>query len=99
MDATTGAVERGTEMTNADLFRKIFGLYAEEFWSLPTDKMTAWLVADAPTIDVVEVVRCQYCEQWEYDAIFSDGWCRGRHQGDPNWFCADGKRKEGEGNV
>lgn len=38
-------------MTNADLFRKIFGLYAEEFWSMPTDKMTAWLVADAPTAE------------------------------------------------
>lgn len=38
-------------MTNADLFKKIFGLYAEEFWSMPLSKMTAWLVADAPTTE------------------------------------------------
>lgn len=38
-------------MTNADLFRKAFGMYAEEFWSMSLSKMSAWLVADAPTAE------------------------------------------------
>ena len=45
-------------------------------------------------VDMVAVVRCKDCEYWEYDVIFPDGWCRVRHQGNPEWFCADGKRKE-----
>lgn len=40
------------------------------------------------------VVRCKDCKYWEYDVIFSDGWCRGKHQGNPSWFCADGERKD-----
>ena len=48
-------------------------------------------IADAETI---EVVRCKDCKHWERDVIFQDGWCRGRRQGDPNWFCADGERRE-----
>lgn len=43
---------------------------------------------------VGEVIRCRDCKYWEYDAIFRDGWCRGKHQGNPDWFCADGERKE-----
>ena len=45
-------------------------------------------------IDITELIRCQDCKYWEYDTIFSDGCCRGKHQGNPNWFCADGERKE-----
>lgn len=44
--------------------------------------------------DIVEVVRCKDCKHLERDVIFQDGWCRGRQQGNPNWFCADGERKE-----
>lgn len=41
------------------------------------------------------VVLCRGCKYWEYDVIFADGWCRGKHQGNPNWFCADGEKREG----
>lgn len=41
-----------------------------------------------------EIVRCKECKHWERDVIFQDGWCRGRHQPSPNWFCADGERRE-----
>lgn len=51
-------------------------------------------ILDAPTVDAEPVVRCKDCKYWEYDVIFSDGWCRGKHQGNPSWFCADGERKE-----
>lgn len=51
---------------------------------------------ELPTVDAVEVVRCKDCIYWEQDVIFQDGWCRGKHQGNPYWFCADGERKETE---
>lgn len=47
-------------------------------------------------ITIQELVRCKDCKHWERDVIFSDGWCRGKHQGDPDWFCADGERREDE---
>ena len=49
---------------------------------------------DFPVVDAVEVVRCKDCKYWERDVIFQDGWCRGTRRGDPNWFCADGERRE-----
>lgn len=51
-----------------------------------------------PLADAVEVVRCADCE------YFSEpGWCENpntfailtRGNTSPNWFCADGKRKDG----
>lgn len=50
-------------------------------------------IDDTPTADVVPVVRCKDCKHWRRDVIFQDGWCRGRHQPNPNWFCADGERR------
>ncbi len=47
-----------------------------------------------PAADVRPVVLCKDCMHWEYDAIFADGWCRGRQQGNPNWYCADGEKRE-----
>lgn len=35
-------------MNNAELFKKIFGIYAEEFWAFPTEKMLDWIASDAP---------------------------------------------------
>lgn len=44
--------------------------------------------------DVVEVVRCKDCKCWERrKARF--GWCdRLELYPYPDWYCADGKRKE-----
>ena len=69
-------------------------------------------IAEAPTIDAVEVVRCEKCkhavldeeyEMWkcvesaEYDKESGVwfGFCE-YHNGD--FFCADGERKDGDGN-
>lgn len=41
-------------MNNAELFRKIFGIYAEEFWVYPKDKMLDWLQYDVNDINVGE---------------------------------------------
>lgn len=47
------------------------------------------LLADAPTVDAVEVVRCKDCK-W-----YSDDYCCqfGDDYGD-DWYCADGERRE-----
>ena len=52
------------------------------------------LIEQIPAADVRPVVLCRDCEHWEYDVIFADGWCRVKNQGNPNWFCADGKKRE-----
>ena len=51
-------------------------------------------VADAPTIDAVPVVRCGECK-WR--TVLDTAWhpCTEMHTND-NWFCADGKRKDGD---
>ena len=54
------------------------------------------LLEDSPTVDAVEVVRCNDCKKWEYDENFS-GWCvewRRRTLGDH--FCSYGERKDNE---
>ena len=61
------------------------------------------LIGEAPTIDAVPVVRCWECYRWEaYDGYNGDrglGWCDEGH-GDTThalFFCACGKRKDGDG--
>lgn len=35
-------------MNNAELFKKVFGIYAEEFWAFPEEKMLDWIAFDVP---------------------------------------------------
>ncbi len=59
------------------------------------------VVDDMPTVDAVPVVRCRECKYCEYDALFSNWWCK-RIRDDigfeklPNWYCADGEREDDE---
>ena len=46
-------------------------------------------IADAPTVDAVEVVRCKDCKH-----RYSDSWCE-YVDDDDNFYCARGERKEG----
>ena len=56
------------------------------------------------TADVVPVVRCGECAHW-HRCLSDDGkieyfnfsHCEKGHNGFPNFFCADGKRKDGDG--
>lgn len=68
-------------------------------WSTILTERTAFKfdVADAPAVDAVPVVRCKYCKH------FKDGWCynpntyddeKTRGNTSPDWYCADGKRRE-----
>lgn len=47
---------------------------------------------------VGEIVRCKDCKLWHYDDLFNEGWCVGRMR-EPDYFCADGKRKDGKQDV
>lgn len=50
--------------------------------------------AATPTIDAVPVVRCKYCKY--YNSLM--GHCKdGRSYPSPEWFCADGLRREEDG--
>ena len=44
-----------------------------------------------PTVDAVEVVRCKDCK------YFKTPLCENEDNHD-DWFCADGERKDGDGN-
>ena len=56
-----------------------------------------FILLDAPTVDAVEVVRCRECKYHEEEGIgmvycpnMIGGWVENE------WFCATGKRKEGD---
>ena len=46
-------------------------------------------IADAPTVDAVEIVRCRDCKHRH-----SDSWCE-YVDDDDNFYCARGERKDG----
>lgn len=46
-------------MTNSEKFKSIFGVYAEEFWSYPKDKMLDWLQYDVPDTNVGDMISRQ----------------------------------------
>ena len=49
----------------------------------------AFQIANAPTVDAVEVVRCRDCKH-----RYSDSWCE-YVDDDDNFYCARGERKDG----
>ena len=83
-----------------------------DFAPTPTWNQAVQIVEDIPTADVVSVVRCGECK-WS-DNYGLDLLCQ-RHSGitknklgedihfvewhSKNFFCADGKRKDGDGDV
>lgn len=60
------------------------------------------LLENQPTIDAVEVVRCEECRYGITEHGISNGWVlcskpyteRGNAMHRTDWFCADGERKE-----
>ena len=55
------------------------------------DFVSAQDIANAPTIDAVQVVRCKYCKRYYKNCDNKEIQC----VTDPDWFCADGVRKDG----
>ena len=62
-------------MNNAEVFKRMFGIYAEEFWAFPEDKMLDWLqyenVADTNVGDLISrqaMRQAMYHEAFEKDS-------------------------------
>lgn len=55
------------------------------------------IIAEAPAADVVEVVRCRDCKHNSTSSTRQFyQWCDEHHEYHvPDWFCADGERKDG----
>lgn len=57
------------------------------------------LVGSAPTVDAVEVVRCEDCKHFK-KPLSPDmwGWCKKMDNKATveDWYCADGERKDDE---
>ena len=54
------------------------------------------ILREAPTVDAVEVVRCRECkyhEEEEIEMVYCPNMIGGWVENE--WFCANGKRKEG----
>lgn len=74
-------------------------------------KATKIILEDASDCDVVEVVRCRDCKHRIVNENYGkrgylklkamceldtgDPYAFGRDAGNPDWFCADGERKDG----
>ena len=58
----------------------------------------AFQIANAPTVDAVEVVRCRDCKHWHKGTLFCDYMPYGEAQERVNWyaddFCSYGERKD-----
>lgn len=59
------------------------------------------VVENAPTIDAVPVVRCRECKYWHRSLspdgkieYFNFSGCTKMHDGYPDFYCADGQRRE-----
>ena len=46
-------------MNNAELFKKVFWIYAEEFWSYTEKQMLDWINADVPERNVGDMISRQ----------------------------------------
>ena len=65
-------------------------------WIVEAKTLSDFIDHGRYTISSKPLIRCRDCKHWEYDAIFPDGWCRGKQQGNPEWFCADAERRTDE---
>lgn len=69
--------------------------------------MAVQSLEEAPTVDIPEVVRCKECfyaipynEKWTLPKKNNCMWCK-RYEDirTPDWFCADGERREDDAEV
>ena len=85
-------------------------LFTVQAPSMSYDKMFM-AVANAPTVDAVEVVRCKDCKHWQEETEWCDkhshfvdrvgDFCYPEESGDwkmfdADYFCKDGERKDNE---
>lgn len=63
------------------------------YWDNQDEDVIWNLVQDAPTIDAVEVVRCEKCDYYDESGEYCKHWHGVRH---PEHFCDDGERRTNE---
>ena len=63
----------------------------DKFGISDEDLVAKEAIRAAPTVDAVPVVRCKDCK------YFKTRLCENEDNYD-DWFCADGERKDGDGN-
>lgn len=51
-------------------------------------------IADAPTVDAVEVIRCKDCKRVTPDALWDGYWCDG-YMVEADHFCSYGAKMDG----
>lgn len=68
------------------------------------------IISELPTVDAVEVVRCNECRYWDSDGEHTYGYCMAMKHGyfsrnweisirrkyRDDWYCADGERRTDE---
>lgn len=85
-------------MNNSEKFKKVFGIYAEEFWAKPEKEMLEWIAEEAEEQTEPEVIycrdckyahmtyggECKYCDIWfPEESAYVSG----------NHFCASAERR------
>lgn len=58
------------------------------------DLVSCW--TDAPMVEYAPIVRCKECKWWINGMCYSDNFILRFEEVKPDWFCADGVRKEQE---
>ena len=106
---TSAPTEKGKTMRLIDANALIEEANAEGAYGY----VDAFQIANAPTIDAVEVVRCRDCKHFRHygkTSLFINGknikagWCQRRIRYDEEYrmtaddFCSYGERKDGDGN-
>lgn len=85
-----------------EYLKKMWGKWEEDDWyeaqSKDAMKDDIEIVNKQPTVDAVPVTRCAQCKWCAYPVPNSTKYgCRLFDRCvEPDWFCADGKRKDGE---
>ena len=68
-------------MTNADLFKDIFGIYATELWAMPEPEFLEWLNSKSKTgkwkhFSMSDEGKIKPCTA-EYQRVYMQGWNEG----------------------
>ena len=63
---------------------------------IPSEEaISKMVIANAPTVDAVPVVRCKHCMFYEIAGNGCNGWCNNFRNTRNSWeYCSDGERKE-----
>lgn len=96
-----------TEYVNKEELDRLFGRYGlnPEHRRKAFNQVFPSFAMDKEILSTIDIVRCKDCKYRGkhklYQEVLIDNWCEmhGKIAADPNWFCADGIRKENNGCI